>query len=144
MIPMGLAFGEMAGLPLVGLYAGILPLIAYASFGSSRQLIIGPDASMAALLAVSVAPVAGEDAGRLAVMASLLGVIDRDYSFGSPFYGGVLYNEIRSALYSQEKRPVIVGFMHGLAVVIAVGQLSKVLGVHGGGETPVVQIMAVC
>ena len=43
-----------------------------------------------------------------------VGVIDRDYSFGSPFYGGVLYNEIRSALYSQNKRPVIVGFVAGL------------------------------
>jgi pyruvate ferredoxin oxidoreductase alpha subunit len=43
-----------------------------------------------------------------------VGVIDRDYSFGSPYYGGVLYNEIRSALYSLEKRPVIVGFIAGL------------------------------
>ncbi|HZP96227.1 MAG TPA: pyruvate ferredoxin oxidoreductase [Candidatus Limnocylindria bacterium] len=43
-----------------------------------------------------------------------VGVIDRDYSFGSPYYGGVLYNEIRSALYSQQKRPVIVGFIAGL------------------------------
>src|SRR5687768_14153773 len=43
-----------------------------------------------------------------------VGVIDRDYSFGSPYYGGVLYNEIRSALYSEEKRPVIVGFIAGL------------------------------
>src|SRR5713101_384430 len=43
-----------------------------------------------------------------------VGVIDRDYSFGSPHYGGVLYNEVRSALYSQPKRPVIVGFIAGL------------------------------
>jgi pyruvate ferredoxin oxidoreductase alpha subunit len=43
-----------------------------------------------------------------------VGVIDRDYSFGSPYYGGVLYNEIRSALYSQPKRPTIVGFIAGL------------------------------
>ena len=43
-----------------------------------------------------------------------VGVIDRDYSFGSPYYGGVLYNEIRSALYSQTKRPVVVGFVAGL------------------------------
>ena len=43
-----------------------------------------------------------------------VGVIDRDYSFGSPYYGGVLYNEIRSALYSQPKRPTIVGFVAGL------------------------------
>jgi pyruvate ferredoxin oxidoreductase alpha subunit len=43
-----------------------------------------------------------------------VGVIDRDYSFGSPYYGGVLYNEIRSALYSLPKRPTIVGFIAGL------------------------------
>jgi pyruvate ferredoxin oxidoreductase alpha subunit len=43
-----------------------------------------------------------------------VGVIDRDYSFGSPYYGGVLYNEIRSALYSQPKRPAVVGFIAGL------------------------------
>ena len=53
MVPVGLAFGELAGVPMAGLYAGMLPLIAYALFGSSRQLIIGPDASMAALVAVS-------------------------------------------------------------------------------------------
>ncbi len=43
-----------------------------------------------------------------------VGVIDRDYSFGSPYYGGVLYNELRSALYSQTKRPTVVGFVAGL------------------------------
>src|ERR671936_2362668 len=43
-----------------------------------------------------------------------VGVIDRDYSFGSPYYGGVLYNEVRSAIYSQPKRPVVVGFIAGL------------------------------
>src|SRR6266511_46246 len=43
-----------------------------------------------------------------------VGVIDRDYSFGSPYYGGVLYNEVRSALYSHAKRPTVVGFIAGL------------------------------
>src|SRR5438105_3788453 len=43
-----------------------------------------------------------------------VGVIDRDYSFGSPYYGGVLYNEIRSALYSVDKRPTVVGFIAAL------------------------------
>src|SRR5437868_5828840 len=43
-----------------------------------------------------------------------VGVIDRDYSFGSPYYGGVLYNEVRSALYSLDRRPTIVGFIAGL------------------------------
>ena len=137
MVPVGLAFGEMAGVPLAGLYAGILPLIAYALFGSSRQLIIGPDASMAALVAVSVAPLAGGDVGRLAVMASLLAVlIGVICILGSLLRLGFMADFLA--------KPVIVGFMHGLALVIAVGQLPKVLGVHGGGQTTVAQFLTVC
>lgn len=43
-----------------------------------------------------------------------IGVIDRDYSYGSPFYGGVLFNEVRSALYSLPRRPAVIGFIAGL------------------------------
>jgi len=137
MVPVGLAFGEMAGVPLAGLYAGILPLLAYAFFGSSRQLIIGPDASMAALVAVSVAPLAEGDAGRLTVMASVLSIlIGLICILGSLLRLGFVADFLA--------KPVIAGFMHGLAVVIAVGQLPKVLGVRGGGGTTVAQFMAVC
>jgi len=137
MVPVGLAFGELAGVPLAGLYAGMLPLVAYAMFGSSRQLIIGPDASMAALVAVSLAPLAGGDAVRLAVMAGLLAVlIGLICILGSLLRLGFMADLLA--------KPVIVGFMHGLAVVIAVGQLPKVLGVPGGGETTVAQFLTVC
>ncbi|MFH0997328.1 MAG: sulfate permease [Pseudomonadota bacterium] len=137
MVPVGLAFGELAGVPMAGLYAGIFPLIAYALFGSSRQLIIGPDASMAALVAVSLAPLAGGDAGRLAVMACLLAVlIGLICILGSLLRLGFLADLLA--------KPVIVGFMHGLALVIAIGQLPKVLGVRGGGETTVAQLLTVC
>src|SRR5580698_2169642 len=71
MVPVGLAYGELAGLPLAGLYGSMLPLLAYALFGSSRQLIVGPDTAMAALVAVAVVPLApaarggaGRDGGR--------------------------------------------------------------------------------
>ena len=58
MVPVGLAYGELAGLPLAGLYGSVLPLVAYALFGSSRQSIVGPDSAMAALVAVAVVPLA--------------------------------------------------------------------------------------
>ena len=116
---------------------GMVPLIAYALFGSSRQLIIGPDASMAALVAVSLAPLAGGDAARLALMASLLSVlIGLICILGSLLRLGFMADFLA--------KQVIVGFMHGLAVVIAVGQLPKLLGVQGGGETTVGQFMTVC
>lgn len=59
-------------------------------------------------------PFATDEIVRSLTRFKAVGVVDRDYSFGSPFYGGVLYNEIRSALYSQPKRPVVVGFIAGL------------------------------
>lgn len=59
-------------------------------------------------------PFPTEDIVKSLTRFKAVGVVDRDYSFGSPFYGGVLYNEIRSALYSQQKRPTIVGFVAGL------------------------------
>jgi sulfate permease, SulP family len=136
MVPVGLAFGALAGAPLAGLYAGIFPLVVYALFGSSRQLIVGPDASMAALVAVSVAPLAGGDvakltllAGGLAVMAGLICVL------GSLLRLGFMADFLST--------PVIVGFMHGLAAVIAVGQLPGILGIQAAGETTLEQLMAV-
>jgi len=137
MVPVGLAFGELAGVPIAGLYAGILPLIAYALFGSSRQLIIGPDASMATLVAVSVIPLAGGDIGRLAAMACVLAVLmGLICILGSLLRLGFMADFLA--------KPVITGFMHGLAVVIAVGQLPKLLGIQGGGETTVAQLITVC
>jgi sulfate permease, SulP family len=65
MVPVGLAYGELAGLPMAGLYGSMLPLLAYALFGSSRQLVVGPDTAMAAIVAVAVAPLAvGDPASR--------------------------------------------------------------------------------
>src|SRR5438552_11081999 len=61
-LPVGVAYAQLAGFnPAVGLYSSILPLVAYAIFGTSRQLIIGPDASTCALVAAAVAPLASGD-----------------------------------------------------------------------------------
>src|ERR1700752_2683342 len=59
-LPVGVAYAQLAGFrPEVGLYASILPLVAYALFGTSRQLIVGPDAATCALVAAAAAPLAG-------------------------------------------------------------------------------------
>jgi MFS superfamily sulfate permease-like transporter len=58
-LPVGVAYAQLAGFrPEFGLYASILPLVAYALFGTSRQLIIGPDAATCAIVAAAVAPMA--------------------------------------------------------------------------------------
>jgi hypothetical protein len=61
-LPVGVAYAQLAGFsPVVGLYSSILPLAAYALFGTSRQLIVGPDAATCALVAAAVAPLAAGD-----------------------------------------------------------------------------------
>lgn len=79
-LPVGVAYAELAGFnPAVGLYSSILPLVAYAIFGTSRQLIIGPDAATCALVTAALTPLAGGDQNlyesisvTLALMAGIL------------------------------------------------------------------------
>src|SRR5262245_66567957 len=64
-LPIGIAYAQLAGFPpVVGIYSAIFPPIAYALFGSSRQLIVNPDAAACAIVAATVAPLAAGDGGR--------------------------------------------------------------------------------
>ncbi|TAJ42145.1 MAG: SulP family inorganic anion transporter [Reyranella sp.] len=136
MVPVGLAYGELAGLPLAGLYGSMLPLLAYALFGSSRQLVVGPDTAMAAIVAVAVAPLALGDPTRLALLAAGLGVMVGVLCL----LAGVLRLGFVADFLS---KPVIVGFMHGLALVIIGAQLPKVLGIKSQGETTLDQFASI-
>jgi high affinity sulfate transporter 1 len=116
------AYAQLAGLPPVhGLYASILPLVAYAVFGTSRQLIVGPDAATCALVAASVAPLAGGDAESylsysvlLALLAGVLSVAGRFLRLGG--------------LADFLSKPILVGFLNGVSLSILLGQAGKILG----------------
>ena len=70
LVPVGIAYAEAAGLsPIYGLYATIVPLLAYAVCGPSRIMVLGPDSALAALIAVTILPLANGDAGRAASLA---------------------------------------------------------------------------
>src|ERR1700752_2438535 len=72
-LPVGVAYAQLAGFnPAVGLYSSILPLVAYAFFGSSRQLIVGPDAATCALVAAAVAPLVAQDPAQYLAMSMTL------------------------------------------------------------------------
>ncbi len=128
MVPVGLAYGELAGLPLAGLYGSMLPLLAYALFGSSRHLVVGPDTAMAAIVAVAVAPLALGDPSRLALLAAGLGAMVGIVCL----LAGLLRLGFVANFLS---KPVITGFLHGLALVIVGAQLPKVLGLKVEGAT---------
>lgn len=114
---------ELAGLPVVfGLYATMLPLLGYAVFGSSRQLVVGPEGTLAALTAVTVAPLAAGDPERYAALAAALAIV-----MGAILLlGGVLRLGFMADFFS---KPVLLGYINGIALTIIASQVGKLLGV---------------
>jgi SulP family sulfate permease len=136
-IPAGMAYAEVAGVsPIHGLYALLLPAVAYALFGSSRQLIISPEGSLATLIAAAVLPLAvaaSADAAQLAAMLALLVAV----CFAAAW---VLRLGWIADYFS---RPVLVGYIHGVAFVLIVGQLGKLLGLSIDATKPLAQLWEV-
>lgn len=131
LIPQSLAYALLAGLPPeTGLYASILPLVAYALFGSSRTLAVGPVAVVSLLTAAAlskvVAPGTAEYASAAMALALLSGVV---LIAMSVLRLGFLANLL--------SHPVIVGFIAGSAVLIVLGQLRYVLGIPAHGESAI-------
>ncbi len=128
-VPVGIAYAELAGFPPeVGLYSSILPLVAYAIFGSSRQLILGPDAATCAVIAAAIAPLAASNATAYASMSAMLALLTGLICVGASFLR-------LGALADFLSRPILVGFLNGVALSIILGQADKIFGfpvVEGG------------
>jgi high affinity sulfate transporter 1 len=121
-LPVGVAYAQLAGFdPVVGLYSSILPLVAYALFGTSRQLIVGPDAATCALIAAAVAPMAAGDPSAYIALSALLALFAGLICIAASFMR-------LGALADFLSRPILVGFLNGIAISIALGQAGKLFG----------------
>ncbi len=124
LVPQGMAYAQLAGLPPVtGLYTTVIALLAYAVFGPSRLLVLGPDSALGPLIAATILPLVGADgdpaqavalAGMLAVLMGLLCIV-----------AGFVRLGILAELLA---KPVRIGFLNGIAVVVLVSQLPKLFG----------------
>ena len=122
LLPAGMGYAVASGLPpITGLYATIIPLVVYALVGPSRLLVLGPDSGLAALIAAAVVAPAAGDPARAVALASLLAVL----AGGLCVVGGLVGAGRVSQLLS---KPVRVGYMHGIALIVLVAQLPKLLG----------------
>lgn len=121
-LPVAIAYAELAGVSaIVGLYSCILPMIAYAIFGSSRQLIVGPDAATCAVIAAVVTPLAAGNTElhwQLTIVMTLM--MGTWCLIASRFRLGALADLL--------SRPILKGLLNGVALTIIVNQISKVLG----------------
>ena len=121
-LPVAIAYAQLTGVnAAVGLYSCVLPMIVYALFGTSKQLIVGPDAATCAVIAAVVTPLAAGDSVKhwqlvitMTVMTGFWCVI------ASRFKLGVLADFL--------SKPILMGLLNGVAITIIVGQFSKVFG----------------
>jgi high affinity sulfate transporter 1 len=136
-IPEVLGYARIAGMPVVtGLYTMLVPLVVFALLGASRHLVVGADSATAAILAAGLAALAAPGspryvqlAGTAALLVAILLVLARVLRLG--FLANFL------------SRTVLVGFLTGVGIQVAVGQLGPLLGVAEGGGSTVRQLWQV-
>jgi SulP family sulfate permease len=129
LVPQSLAYAMLAGLPpVVGLYASILPLIAYAIFGTSRTLAVGPVAVVSLMTAAAIAPIAPQgSAAYLAAAVTLAFLSGLILIAMAVLRLGFLANFL--------SHPVISGFITASGILIAASQLKHILGIRAEGDT---------
>ena len=138
LVPQGMAYAELAGLPpITGLYTSITCLLAYALFGPSRILVLGPDSSLGPMIAAAVLPLAaaGQDSARAVALASMLALLVAVLMIG----GAAARLGFVADLLS---KPTIMGYLNGLALTILVGQLPKLFGFKVSAEGLIREIHA--
>ena len=127
LVPQAMAYAMLAGLPPeVGLYASMLPLVAYALLGTSRQLAVGPVAMDSLLVASAIAPLAATGSADYIALALLLAFMTGLAQIGmGVFRLGFLVNFL--------SQPVVSGFTSAAALIIGLGQLKHLLAVDRRG-----------
>jgi high affinity sulfate transporter 1 len=128
LVPQGMAYAELAGLPAItGLYTTVVCLVAYAAFGPSPYLVLGPDSSLGPIIAAIILPLAAGSMERAVGLAGMLALMTGAIAIGAGIARLGFVSDLLSA-------PVRLGYMAGLAVVIIIGQLPKLFGysIDGG------------
>jgi SulP family sulfate permease len=135
-VPQVMAYAQLAGLPAVtGLWVALGPLVLYFFLGSSRLLSLGPESTTALLTATAIGPLAAGDpvryAGLAAVLALLVGAI---CLLGWAARLGFLADLL--------SRPVLIGYLTGIAVIMMTGQLGRLTGASVKGDSPPAEVLS--
>jgi high affinity sulfate transporter 1 len=122
LVPVGIAYALASGVPgIYGLYATIVPLLAYALFGPSRILVLGPDSSLAPVILAVVLPLSAGDAMRAVALASMMAVVSGLVC--------VLIGVLRLGFVTELlSKPIRYGYMNGIALTVLISQLPKLCG----------------
>jgi high affinity sulfate transporter 1 len=133
LVPVGIAYAEASGVPgIYGLYATIVPLLAYALFGPSRILVLGPDSALAAVILAVVVPHSAGDPQRAIALASMMAIISGVVCVAAGFARLGFITELLS-------KPIRYGYMNGIALTVMLSQIPKLFGFSVKAEGPLRQ-----
>jgi high affinity sulfate transporter 1 len=137
LVPVGIAYAEASGLPgISGLYATIVPLFAYALFGPSRILVLGPDSALAAVILAVVLPLSGDDPARALDVGGTMAIVSGIACMAVGLSRLGFITELLS-------KPIRYGYMNGIAVTIILSQVPKLLGFSASADGPLRQVLAI-
>lgn len=137
LVPVGIAYAVASGLPgIYGLYATIVPVLAYALFGPSRILVLGPDSSLAAVILAVILPLSGGDPARAVTLASMMAVVSGVVCI----LAGIARLGFITELLS---KPIRYGYMNGIALTVLISQLPKLFGFSIESDGPLRNIWAI-
>ena len=137
LVPVGLAYAEASGVPgICGLYATIVPLLAYAVFGPSRILVLGPDSSLAPLILSVVLPLSAGDPQRAVAVAGVMALVSGAVCIAAGLARLGFVTELLS-------KPIRYGYMNGIALTVILSQLPKLFGFSIDAKGPVRQLVAI-
>jgi len=137
LVPVGIAYAVASGVPgIYGLYATIVPLLAYALFGPSRILVLGPDSSLAAVILGVVAPLSGGDPVRAVALAGMMAVVSGIVCILAGLARLGFITELLS-------KPIRYGYMNGIALTVLISQMPKLFGFSIEGDGPLRKLWAI-
>jgi len=135
LVPVGIAYAVASGVPGInGLYATIIPLLAYALFGPSRIMVLGPDSSLAAVILAVVLPLSGGSPARAVTVASEMALV----SGLACILAGVFRLGFVTELLS---KPIRYGYMNGIALTVLISQLPKLFGFSIESAGPILNLV---
>ncbi len=122
LVPVGIAYAEASGVPgIYGLYATIFPLLAYALFGPSRIMVLGPDSALAAVIIAVVLPLSHGDPARAVTLASAIALVSGIVCILAGVFRLGFITELLS-------KPIRYGYMNGIALTVLISQVPKLFG----------------
>src|SRR5499433_2811141 len=137
LVPVGIAYAEASGVPGInGLYATILPLLAYALFGPSRILVLGPDSALAPVILTTILPLSAGDPHRAVAVAGMMAIVSGCVCI----VAGVAHLGFITELLS---KPIRYGYMNGIALTVLISQLPKLFGFSIDSAGPLRNLWAI-